>query len=187
MRALVASMLVAALVVAGSAAARADVDHAEALAKLQRGVDAFRAGDYASALPAFEAAQRLAPDKPNPYRWLALTQVQLGDCPSALGNIEQFLARVPSDEPRVPELIRLRTLCQQRALKVPPPREDAPPAQGIDLVSPAPRTPLTRRWWFWTAIAGATAVVATGVVWALADGDATTVLPPIQCGPESCQ
>ncbi|HUH02743.1 MAG TPA: PEGA domain-containing protein [Kofleriaceae bacterium] len=111
MRALVVAMMVAAL--AGSSAAAPAPDHAAALAELQRGVAAFRAGDYAGALPAFEAAQRLAPDKPNPYRWLALTRVQLGDCPGALVDIEGFLARVPPDEPRVPELVRLRELCQQ--------------------------------------------------------------------------
>lgn len=114
MRGLVASMMMLALLSVAPRGAAADAGDTErALAELQRGVAAFRAGRFAAAHEAFAAAQRLAPDKPNPYRWLALTEVQLGDCPAALGNIAAFLARVPADEPRVPELQRLRELCQQ--------------------------------------------------------------------------
>jgi hypothetical protein len=109
--------LVASIVLVASLAAPAGADQAldldAALEHLHRGVEAFRAGDYRAAHARFQDARRLAPDKPNPYRWLALTEVQLGDCPQALIHIEGFLSRVPSDDSRVDELVRLREMCQQ--------------------------------------------------------------------------
>jgi hypothetical protein len=82
-----------------------------ALAHLDRGVAAFRAGDFATARVELAQAQRLAPDRPNPYRWLAMTEVELGDCRSALVDIESFLSRVPVGDPRVAEVIALRGRC----------------------------------------------------------------------------
>jgi hypothetical protein len=117
MRAVVASIAVAATCLA--APVRADPAEAAALVHLDRGVAAFRAGDFARAHREFEAASRLAPDRPNPYRWLALTEVQTGDCRRAVVNAEAFLARVPPDDPRAPELIRVRDLCRRTgALRV---------------------------------------------------------------------
>lgn len=116
MRALVASILIAASLAAPARADDRAPDHAAALARLQRGVEAFRAGDYQRAHERFDEARRLAPDKPNPYRWLALTEVQLGDCPRALRNIEAFLSRVSPADPRVAELLRLRDMCRQTGI-----------------------------------------------------------------------
>jgi hypothetical protein len=82
-----------------------------ALAHLDRGVAAFRAGEFARARAALAEAQRLAPDRPNPYRWLAMTEVELGDCRSALVDIESFLSRVPAGDRRVAEVIALRGRC----------------------------------------------------------------------------
>ena len=110
MRALVASIV--ATVQLAASTARAD-DAAEALRELDRGVVAFRAGRFADAHRAFAAAHRLAPDRANPYRWLALTEVQLGDCRAASAHAAEFLARVADDDPRAPELIRLRELCER--------------------------------------------------------------------------
>jgi len=91
----------------------ADPTEAEnrALAHLDRGVAAFRAGDFAQARAEIAVAQRLAPDRPNPYRWLAMAEVELGDCRSALVDIESFLSRVPAGDPRVAEVIALRGRC----------------------------------------------------------------------------
>lgn len=103
------------LLVAGSAIADKlePVDEQAALAHLDKGVAAFRAGKFAEALKELSLAHDLAPDKPNPYRWLALTQIQLGDCASALPHIDAFLSRVsPSDE-RVAEMTRWRELCSR--------------------------------------------------------------------------
>jgi hypothetical protein len=82
-----------------------------ALAHLDRGVAAFRAGDFAEARGELAEAQRLAPDRPNPYRWLAMTEVELGDCRSALASVEGFLSRVPADDPRVADVIAVRGRC----------------------------------------------------------------------------
>jgi hypothetical protein len=94
-----------------AAAAHADPAEDSALAHLDRGVAAYRAGDFALAHTELAAASQLAPDRPNPYRWLALTEVELGDCRSALGDIERFLSRVPAGDPRVAEVVALRGRC----------------------------------------------------------------------------
>ena len=103
----------------GAAPARADAIEDAARVHLDRGIAAFRARDYARARRELTAASELVPDKPNPHRWLALTEVQLGDCLAALVHIEGFLSRVPEDDERVAELVRLRDLCQRTgALRV---------------------------------------------------------------------
>jgi len=114
MRVLVLSFgLVAAVTALGPGAARADDVRRAALVHLDRGVAAFRAGDFARAHRELLAAHELAPDKPNPYRWLALTEIQLGDCASALVHIEGFLARVRAGDPRIAEMTRWRELCRR--------------------------------------------------------------------------
>src|SRR5687767_10101904 len=84
-----------------------------AQAHLDRGVAAFEKGDYKSAHSEFAAANKLVPEKPNPYRWLALVEVQLGDCERARPNIEGFLSRVAADDARRAEMLRLRELCSR--------------------------------------------------------------------------
>jgi PEGA domain len=101
---------IVALAQLAAAVARAD-PAAEALAHLERGVAAYRAGDFAHAQVELLAAQRLAPDRANPYRWLALTEVELGDCRGALVHVEGFLSRVPADDPRIAELLAVRRRC----------------------------------------------------------------------------
>ncbi|MCW5803425.1 MAG: PEGA domain-containing protein [Deltaproteobacteria bacterium] len=91
---------------------------------LNRGVAAFERGDYVAAHAEIEAANKLVPAKANPYRWLALTEVQLGDCARARGNIETFLERVAAADPRRAEMLRLRELCSRTgslAIRTTPP------------------------------------------------------------------
>lgn len=95
----------------GATVAHADPAEERALAHLDRGVAAYHARDYARAHVELAEAQRLAPDRPNPYRWLALTEVELGDCRSALANVEAFLSHAQADDPRIPELIGIRARC----------------------------------------------------------------------------
>jgi hypothetical protein len=162
------------LVLAG--AVRADDNEAAALAHIDRGVAAFHAGEYTRAHREFTAAHELVPDRANPYRWLALTEMQLGDCASAVPNIAEFERRVPADDPRLAELIRLRVLCE-REQKTPPP---APPPETV------PPPPLYRRAWFWGAVAG-TVLVTGGVIAGLAlSGGDVARLPPVQCGDTGC-
>ncbi|HTE56366.1 MAG TPA: PEGA domain-containing protein [Kofleriaceae bacterium] len=112
MRAFVASIAVAAASLV-AAPVRADPAEQAALVHLDRGVAAFRARDYTGAHREFAAASELAPDRPNPYRWLALTEVQLGDCQRAVVHAGDFLSRVRPDDPRAAELVRVRELCQR--------------------------------------------------------------------------
>jgi len=90
MRAAAASILVLAL---AAGRARADAVEDAARVHLDRGIAAFRAGDYPRAHRALTAASELVPDKPNPYRWLALTEVQLGDCRGALVALRCLIFR----------------------------------------------------------------------------------------------
>ncbi|MDQ3369853.1 MAG: PEGA domain-containing protein [Myxococcota bacterium] len=111
MRSLVIAIVAALGLAAPSVAA--DSTEAAALVHLERGIAAFEAGDHALAHRELRAAHELAPDRPNPYRWLALTEIQLGDCPAALRNIAGFVARVPAGDPRLAEIGRLRELCER--------------------------------------------------------------------------
>lgn len=83
---------------------------------LDRGIAAFQRGEYSVALRELGAARDLVPHKPNPYRWLALAEIQLGDCVHAVANIDAFVSRAPPGDARLSELGRLRELCQRTGI-----------------------------------------------------------------------
>jgi hypothetical protein len=170
MRAVVASILV--LLVVGRVA-RGDAQEDAAQVHLDRGIAAFNAKDFTTARHELQAATELAPHKPNPYRWLALTEVQLNDCEHAVVDIDAFVARVPTGDPRIAELARLRELCQHRSAPTPAPAPEQPE-----------ETPITHRVWFWAVIAGA-AFVISGVLYATHDG--TTTFPTVACDATGCR
>jgi tetratricopeptide (TPR) repeat protein len=131
MRAPVVSIAIAVQLVAGAFAPRraaaegpvadapapaTSLDEKTALAHLDKGVAAFRVGKFADALRELSIAHDLAPAKANPFRWLALTEIQLGDCAAALPHIEEFLARVPPKDERVAEMARWRDLCKRTGI-----------------------------------------------------------------------
>lgn len=151
-----------------------------ALAHLDRGVAAYRAGDYERARKELTEASALVPTRANPYRWLAMAEVQLGDCRSALFHIESFLSRVPAGDPRVPEVIALRTRCTEPS----PPVVATTPVPVAPPPPPAPEPSLVHRWWFWTAI-GAVTLTAAGVTYGLTRGGDPR-LPPVTCTPTGC-
>jgi len=216
------------------AAAPAGADPAEdaALAHLDRGVAAYRAGDFARAHDELLEANRLTPDRPNPYRWLALAEAELDDCQSALINIEAFLSRVPAGDERIPELVALRDRCLHTgritidstpsgaaiqldggpAIATTPARRlvmrvgahtvtlskpgFVPYTARVEVhpfgtdyatfhLSVAQATPLTHRWWFWTAVAAA-AIVVGGLAYDTAS-DSPTRLPPLTCTATGCR
>lgn len=174
-----AALAIAALAM-GAAPVRAeprDVE-AEALGHLDRGVAAYRAGDYAVAERELHAAQQLVPDRANPYRWLALTESALGECQPALVDIESFLSRIPAGDPRVAEMVQLREHCVVELHAQRPPAQPAP--------APAPEaTPITHRWWLWTAV-GVAVVAAAGVTYAVAHDPGPSTLPAVTCGTTGC-
>jgi hypothetical protein len=165
-----------------------DTTEDAALAHLERGIEAFNSKDFQRALRELTAAHELVPDRANPYRWLALTEIQLGDCASAQVHIEGFLSRVPPSDARVPEMQRWRDFCR---------RERADPAHGPQVTGthglaeprePRAResTPITRRWWFWPTL-GVAAVALTGVTIYVATDRHDTVLPSIRCDETGCK
>jgi PEGA domain-containing protein len=83
----------------------------DAAVHIQRGIAAYRARRFAQAADELLQANRLAPERPEPYRWLAWTEVEIDDCPSALLNVDAFLARAPQGDPAAPELLGVRDRC----------------------------------------------------------------------------
>jgi hypothetical protein len=184
MRAGLASIICLQLVSAPRAFADPTEDAAQV--HLDRGIAAFNAGDFAQARKDLAAASELVPHKPNPYRWLALTEIQLGDCAHAVEDIASFVARVPADDARIPELIRLRDLCQNHAV----PAVTQEPARSV-VEQPAPPTSPEahasgHRWWLWGTI-GAVAIAAVGVAVYVTRDDATRMLPGVSCGADGCR
>ena len=190
-RIVLVTQLAAAVAVGHADPAPAPAGPAEtrALDHLDRGVAAYRAGDYVRARSELTAASALAPDRPNPYRWLALAEAALGDCDDALVHVESFLSRVPAGDPRVPEMTGLRERCRNPG----PPRPPGPPAEPVPAPAagppapppPAPESPsLAGRWWFWAAI-GAVAVAA-GATYELTRGSPSR-LPVVTCDPAGCR
>ena len=230
MRAL--SVTIVALTAGHVCPAHADAVEDAAQVHLDRGIAAFEKGDFLAAHREMTAANGLMPAKPNPYRWLALVEVQLGDCTKALANIEAFLSRVAEDDARRAEMLRLRELCSRTgtlAIRTTPERaqlridgahvgvapyrsgafavgkhEITAEAAGYDALSRSlvvtaggthdvhltltrPRTPITRRWWFVPAIAGAAVVVTGAVFLATRDSDSDSALPGIICDASGCR
>jgi hypothetical protein len=167
--------LIAAVLVFAANSSRADDGDAPALDHLDRGIAAYRIGDYETAHREFGLAQELAPDRPNPYRWLALTEIKQGNCREALVHIEAFMSRVPVGDARVPEMVAHRQQCVQQAQ----PQQPPPPP-------PSEATPVYGRWWFWTAV-GVVAISAVGVTYAATRDSNVSTLPPIRCNPSGCQ
>jgi len=165
--------------------AGADANEDAALVHLDRGIAAFNAKDWKVAEREISTAMRLAPHKPNPYRWLALTEIQLGDCATALLNIDAFLAHVEPSDPRVAEMKRWQELCRRDA-QAPPTVTGTQGLATAPAVEPETRRPLRARWWFWPVVGGAV-LVATGATIYVATHDRETVLPSIHCGAQGCQ
>jgi hypothetical protein len=159
-----------------------DTPEDAALAHLDRGIEAFDAKDFQRAHGEFTAAHQLVPDKANPYRWLALTEIQLGNCESALLRIDGFLSRVPPADARVPEMQRWREHCRRELAK---PEPQVTGTQGLGEPRDTP-TPITRRWWFWPTL-GVAALAITGAVIYVATDQHDTVLPSIRCDDAGCQ
>lgn len=144
MRGVVAVALLARAV---SPAAADTTDAARML--LDAGVDKFNAGNFAEARTMFEHARELAPDKPNPHRWLGLTDARLGHCDDAVSELDVFMRMVPVTDERMREASLARDLCNRQldarggTLVV----ESAPAGAVVRLdENPAPRgtTPLTQ-------------------------------------------
>ena len=127
------------------AAARADRE-ADAVKALDDGWQLFLKGDLAAARSKFAFAQREFPDKPNPYRLLALVDAREHHCADALANLDQFLKRVKSDDPRYAEAVTLRDTCKGELARGTIALTSTPPGAVVRLddekAPPLGRTPL---------------------------------------------
>ncbi|MEO8550778.1 MAG: hypothetical protein ABI678_12420 [Kofleriaceae bacterium] len=167
----------AALALLVPAVAHADRVETEALGHLDRGVAAYRIADYPTARRELDATIDLVPDRANPYRWRALTELAQHDCPNALVDIESFLSRVPADDARIAELAAARDRCVATA-KVTP-LAPTPPAP------PRAERSFYEHWWFWTAV-GAVALTGAGVAYGVTRHD-ETALPVVHCSDTGCR
>ena len=183
MRAPLATILAAVAVGIVPGAARSDDVEAAAQVHLDRGIAAFGAGDLALAKKELLITIELVPHKPNPYRWLALVEIQDGDCAHAKLDVDSFLARVPADDPRIPELVRARDGCKQRGV---PQVVTRPIAEQPLPPQPSAERSIAREWWFWTLIGAGAAAITVAVVFAAGD-DGPTELPAIRCDASGCR
>jgi len=160
------------------ASADADRVDSEALGHLDRGVAAYKLADYTTARRELDAAVELVPDRANPYRWRALTELAQHDCATAVVDIESFLSRVPAGDERVAELTAARDRCVAGVRVAPQPVAVAAPP-------PPHEAKLHEHWWFWTAI-GAVAITGAGVAYGVTRHDETT-LPIVHCTNAGCK
>lgn len=160
------------ILVIGSA--HADPKH-DAQAALERGVAAFRAGEFDEAASALAEAKALSPESPNPYRWLAKVEKERGNCKAALVDVEGFLARVDKDDKRVAEMIDLREKCVVELAESKP--------KPVPVEEPPPPVEEPTRWWLWGSL-GAVGVAAIGVaVYFIVHDDP---VQPVQLAPINC-
>jgi hypothetical protein len=142
--------------------ARAQSPEADALLVLDRGIALYEKGELEKAKAAFIVARDLVPDKPNPRRWLGLTEARLHHCREALVELEVFLSRAPDDDPRRGEVAIVRDRCRDELATpppIPPPVIVAPPQ--VAAAAPPPPAPHRRsRAWIAGVVVG---VVAVGV------------------------
>jgi tetratricopeptide (TPR) repeat protein len=104
MRGLVVSLLLVCATAHGQ-------EYADAEGEMARAAEYYRTGNYKAALVHYQAAQKLAPDKPGPYLWLGLTHATLGECAEAIPFLEQYLLLKKTDV----KAEAMRTLAECRA------------------------------------------------------------------------
>ena len=105
-------LLAATLLAASPVRAETTPNEAKALKFLEGGYSLLNAGDLEAARAAFLKARDLVPEKANPYRFLGLVEVRLGHCADAVTALDQFLRRVPPNDPRTAEAATLRDKCK---------------------------------------------------------------------------
>lgn len=122
-----------------------------------------KAQKYEPALAAYRAAQAL-----HPVVWLLVNigrmEHKLGRHADAIAHYREYLARTESDgdselRQKARQYLQETEVEQSLAPSSPPSSHVVP--QSPDPRSPAaPREPITKKWWFWTAVGGGVAVIA---------------------------
>jgi hypothetical protein len=181
-------------------------DRGRARELFKSGSQHFKLGEYGEALTAFKEAYRNFED-PTILFNIAQCHRQLNQKPEAIRFYRTYLSELPKAPNRdeVRQLIAMleTALAQETAARtVPPsgtlgtpPRNDAEPrpepsvtpatieSPRADVVRAAPtRTPVYKKWWFWTAVGGAVVVavgVGVGVGLALSPGPSAPSVTPM--------
>lgn len=135
----------------------------------RKGVAQYKAEQYAEAVVSFEAAYRIT-QAPRLLYNLGTAHRKLGHLQDAIDFFDEYLKREPTIEPERRTTVEgyiaeLRAQLQAKAaMSTPSPT----PAPAPIATEPPKKTPLYRKWWFWTAVGGA--VVITGLSIGLAVG-----------------
>jgi tetratricopeptide (TPR) repeat protein len=166
-------MLVAAL--AGSAAAE-DAVPAEMRRHFAEGTKAFNLGEFERAIVEYRAAYNLRPDPGMLYN-IGQAYRLANDLPQALFFYRSYLHNLPNAANRAEVEERIRTIDEQlkaaKEVASKPPNTTEPPDPKVAPISVvavppppppvAPRVPVYKRWWLWTAVGVGVAAVAVGV------------------------
>jgi hypothetical protein len=160
----------------------------------------FALGEFPEAAAKFMAAYKLKQDPAFLYN-AAQAFRQAGQNERALvlyKSFLQFYPKAPQTEEVKEHVAKLQEVvaAAQRAKTAPPtttaepsPKEGAvatpaaqTPAPAVLVEAPRPKTPLHKKWWLWTIVAGSAVVVAgvaTGVVLGTQNNDPTRRLPEL--------
>jgi len=111
---------------------------------IDRGLEAWEKGDLPGARSSFAKARDLLPEKPNPYRLLALVDQKLGHCEEAASEADRFLGLAIASDPRRAEVQSIRDSCVRPS----PVRSSQAPISRPSLAqaTPTPRKPPTNIW-----------------------------------------
>lgn len=137
----------------------------EAYMLFRAGTVAYENGRYEEALERFDEAYELS-HRPELLYNVGLAHDRLRHDAEALAAFDAFLAQAPADAPRRPEVERRvevlrQTLAEREALEARAREADAAEARDAE----RPRTPIYKKWWFWTVIGvGVTAAVVVPIV-----------------------
>jgi len=167
--------IVATLLCASPATAQQAASRDDELARnlFQAGKTAYESGNYEDALRYFEDAHARS-HRPQLLYNIGQAADRLRNDQKALASFRAYLAALPDADNRAEVENRIRAL--ERTREAPTPTETAHAAMQTDVIAaPAEATasddtPLTGKWWFWTAIGGGAAVVLITVI-ALSSGD----------------
>jgi hypothetical protein len=107
-----------ALVCVLASTVHADPLESAAQALVDSGLREWERGDLPAARALFAHARDVLPDKPNPYRLLALIDSKLGHCAAAVLEAERFLALTPPDDRRRGEIVAVRESCTAAPAKM---------------------------------------------------------------------
>ena len=182
-------LLVALVLTAGAAPARAQTAKATATEHLVRGSRLYEQGHYDEAIAELKGGYAIDP-RPDFFYALGQAERKRGDCKAAIGWYQRYVDSGPSTQRTVATLVQIDRCKQELATAVPstvtprPPVEQQappvvaepapppPPPAATATSEPAPvaapardsgsrgTTPIYKRWWLWTIVA---VVVAGGV------------------------